>query len=396
MSLRKPHRKSRNGCMECKRRRVKCNEQYPCHNCLKYQTDCIFRTDLAPQRRSPTEPGKSFGNANQIASKSVIGAMESLAGSSPSTTARRCDFEARDLELMHHYSTSVAKTFSRRIDIQDVWAIALPKHAYSCSYLMHGLLAISALHSGWLNHDSRHDYTNLSTYHLHKFIALFREQLANISIENCVPLFGASSLMVIYVCAQSALVSQPMEKDSLQIKMIMNIFSMCRGVETILAPYRGEVHQSTLSSLLHKDYSLVGDPSSQHDNSPSREPQFFELQRLITNQKFESSELNEYLDALAKLKTAFNFMDVASKPLEAGAAFVWPIMLQRGFMSRFTQQTPLSLVLLAHYCVILYQLDGYWFLNGWYRSILAEIKELLPLEFQAWISWPREVCGLAD
>lgn len=187
--------------------------------------------------------------------------MESLAGSSPCALARTSDFEARDLELMHHYSTSVAKMFSFRSEIQDVWAISLPRHAYSCSYLMHGLLAISALNLSSSNHNTKHDYTNLTTYHLQTFLVQFREQLANISTENCVPLFGASCLMVIYVCAQSAIMSQPIDKNPSQIHMLMKIFNMCRGVQTILAPYRGEIRQSSLSSLLHNDYSLVSDLS---------------------------------------------------------------------------------------------------------------------------------------
>ncbi|KAJ5347748.1 uncharacterized protein N7506_001001 [Penicillium brevicompactum] len=322
--------------------------------------------------------------------------MESLSGVSPSALARTSDFEARDLELMHHYSTLIAKTFSFRNEIQDVWAISIPKQAYSCSYLMHGLLAISALHLSSSAHDSRHSYTDLTTYHMHKFLTSFREQLANISIENCVPLFGASSLMVIYVCAQSAMISQPVGKSPSQIDMLMKLFNMSRGVETILAPYRGEVHQSSLSPLLHKDYHLVSDISRYHDTNSLEEPRLLDLRGLVMSQNLDPQELNEYLDALAKLQTAFSFVGVASMPLEPGAAFVWPITLQRAFICHLTQRSPLSLVILAHYCVILYRLSGDWFLNGWHKAILDEIRDLVPLELQAWIRWPRDVCGLSD
>lgn len=177
--------------------------------------------------------------------------------------ARTADFEARDLELMHHFSTSVAKTLSCRSDIQDVWTLALPKEAYSCDYLMHGLLALSALHldSSSAGSEKRHDdYAALSTIHLHKSLARFREKLANISTENCVPLFGASSLIVIHVCAQPAMEKKqkPDKGNSpLQIEMLIKLFKMCRGVESILAPFREEIHRSTLSSLLHEDYSLI-------------------------------------------------------------------------------------------------------------------------------------------
>lgn len=287
MPTRKPHRKSRNGCIECKRRRVKvfnpsplsrcfdhqslskCNEQQPCHNCLKYESECIFRTDLGQQQQCPARPKASTPKVDRNASTYVIGAMESLAGPSLSNEGRTADFEARDLELMHHFSTYVAKILSYRKEIQDAWAIELPKEAYSCDYLMHGLLALSALHLGSSIRNKRHDYIALSTYHLHKSLAGFREKLANISIENCVPLFGLSSLITIHVCAQSALERDPQpaqENSTSYLEMLMKIFNMCRGVQTVLAPYIGEIQQSSLSSLLHEDYRIIKDISRYHEH----------------------------------------------------------------------------------------------------------------------------------
>ncbi|KAJ5203148.1 hypothetical protein N7449_005227 [Penicillium cf. viridicatum] len=381
---------------------LNCNEQQPCHNCIKYQSNCIFVTDLGQQRRNPVHPKSSMSKAGQSPSTSVIGAVESLPVPPLCDLARTAGFEPRDLELMHHFSTSVAKTLSYRNDIQDVWAISLPKEAYSCDYLMHGLLAISSLHLSFSscilsNREKRRDYADLSTYHLHRSLAGFRERLANISTENCVPLFGHSSLMVINVCAQSALESgsQPgREHLASHIDMLMKIFNMCRGVESILAPYRSEIFQSSLSSLLHDDYRLTNAYRSHHniDRTLTEEPPFADLVNLIQNEERGSQKQNEYLDALTKLRTAFRFMHTASQPLEPGAAFVWPIMLQRDSIRLFMHQTPLSLVLLAHYCIILHYLDGYWFLHGWHKALLTEITETLPSDLKTWVVWPRKEC----
>jgi hypothetical protein len=246
---------------------IKCNEEQPCHNCLKYQSDCIYRTDLGLQQQVHIPSKESTIRADRTASTPAIGGVESVAGPSQCNLARTAKFEARDLELMHHFSTSVAKTLSHRNEIQEAWAIALPMEAYSCDYLMHGLLALSALHLDSSSHNKRHDYSDLSTYHLHKSLARFRERLANISVENCVPLFGLSSLMAIHVCAQSVLgtFSQPARENTASyIELVMNIFNMCRGVESILAPYQGEIHQSSIRSLLHEDYCLIGNLSRYH------------------------------------------------------------------------------------------------------------------------------------
>lgn len=192
----------------------------------------------------------------------MIGAVESFAGPFPSNLTRTADFQAQDLELMHHFSTAVAKTLSNCSEIQDAWAIALPKEAYSCDYLMHGLLAVSALHLELSSSEKRHDYAGLSTYHLHKSLARFRERLANISSENCVPLFGLSSLMVIHTCAQSSMerdLPLAQENSTFQIETLMKIFNMCRGVETVLTPYRDKINESPLSSFLHQDYCRIGE-----------------------------------------------------------------------------------------------------------------------------------------
>jgi hypothetical protein len=128
----------------------------------------------------------------------------------------------------------------------------------------------------------------------------------------------------------------------------------------------------------------------------TEEPPFADLVNLVRNQEREPQEQNKYLDALTKLGTAFRFMRTASQPLEPGAAFVWPIILQRDTIRLFMQLTPLSLVLLAHYCVILHHLNGYWFLYDWHKALLAEITECLPLDLKTWVIWPRKVCGLND
>ena len=87
-------------------------------------------------------------------------------------------------------------------------------------------------------------------------------------------------------------------------------------------------------------------------------------------------------------------MHVANEPLEPGAAFVWPILLQREFISLMQRQAPVALVLTAFYCVVLHRLDGYWFLSRWCRSLIVEIGDGLSEEMQVWMRWPRRVCGL--
>lgn len=44
-------------CLRCFERKVKCDKQHPCANCVKSNVECIFRIPSAPRRKKkrPTE-----------------------------------------------------------------------------------------------------------------------------------------------------------------------------------------------------------------------------------------------------------------------------------------------------------------------------------------------------
>lgn len=55
---RKGHTKSRRGCYNCKRRRIKCNERHPqCNHCIKAGLRCEYPANIIQTtQRSPTSP----------------------------------------------------------------------------------------------------------------------------------------------------------------------------------------------------------------------------------------------------------------------------------------------------------------------------------------------------
>lgn len=55
---RKGHTKSRRGCFNCKRRRIKCNERHPeCNHCIKAGLQCDYPANIIQAtQRSPSSP----------------------------------------------------------------------------------------------------------------------------------------------------------------------------------------------------------------------------------------------------------------------------------------------------------------------------------------------------
>lgn len=56
------YRRSRNGCLTCKRRKVRCNEQKPeCFHCLRLSLECVWKDTI--QRQSPKDIRTRFSES---------------------------------------------------------------------------------------------------------------------------------------------------------------------------------------------------------------------------------------------------------------------------------------------------------------------------------------------
>ncbi|KAL2143954.1 hypothetical protein VTI28DRAFT_9784 [Corynascus sepedonium] len=127
---RKGHTKSRRGCFNCKRRKVKCQETRPeCSNCIRIGLDCEY-PDSQPRQlvvRSSLPVGPLAGVPSPLAP------LEST----PTL------FTPADMRLFHHFLVAAYPPLPIRGD--DVWRkVATLSHTYD--YLMHAMLGLAGSH----------------------------------------------------------------------------------------------------------------------------------------------------------------------------------------------------------------------------------------------------------
>lgn len=186
---RRSHRKSRNGCAECKRRHIRCDEQRPvCAHCAIAQRACIFPP---PREKSTRRRGRDRRLEAAITSTTATrhdephhhntGSTAEVNGQSPSTDPDRgCPalgpvppllpsfeeafpglssyesgsgaehdagalFTAQHLVFLHHAETSTDDCIMARGQTKQVVDIAI-RRAADAPYLIDQVLALSALH----------------------------------------------------------------------------------------------------------------------------------------------------------------------------------------------------------------------------------------------------------
>lgn len=166
-STRKPHSKSRKGCVPCKRRRVKCDEQGPpCVNCVvrHCESDCYYIG------RSPAASPVSAGETTRQGLSAIATAVSTSTNSpvtreaTPPTASEPQDatnyslpsFKSLDLtstsrdrnvelELMRQWCTKTHLNTARVESDIGMWLGAATDLAFKHSFLMDMILAMSSL-----------------------------------------------------------------------------------------------------------------------------------------------------------------------------------------------------------------------------------------------------------
>lgn len=193
---RRSHRKSRYGCQNCKRRRVKCDENLEggCGNCERHGIVCDYfsslvrpstsRINAASSSASPTTPSQSSSSSLTRQHSPNAQLCRSPEFVSP------FDFEvqlpgdiAPVLQTLSFFDTFTCSTVTTT-DGLGVFRDSIMALSYQHEYLLHAILGMSAAHLRAM-HRSGADpqqcqrYSRTESYHWHRAIRQYRVQLTN-------------------------------------------------------------------------------------------------------------------------------------------------------------------------------------------------------------------------
>ncbi|KAK4043607.1 hypothetical protein C8A01DRAFT_43545 [Parachaetomium inaequale] len=151
----RPHRKSRAGCRNCKARKVKCDEGRPvCRPCTVRGETCVYV--VVPQRAPRTSTSSSPASSPDRGPTPSSIAL--AAGGRHTTVTQQPQFipsghHEIDMRLLWFYTTATYASFStgtlkeRSVDV--VLKVNVVQHAFANPFLMNCILGLSAMH---INH----------------------------------------------------------------------------------------------------------------------------------------------------------------------------------------------------------------------------------------------------
>ncbi|KAK4158328.1 hypothetical protein C8A00DRAFT_39310 [Chaetomidium leptoderma] len=223
----RPHRKSRAGCSICKRRKVKCDEQKPCSNCVGFGLPCDLVSDgarLEYDTASASDPAPRRGRGRPRKIWTSATEPPATASSPPSTTSAPESLAAVDVgaapainldnaELLLHFVSTTAETLAggESLNMREFWARNAPHIGLSHKFVLNFVLASAAFHLAYLvkkkgygtdgegvNNTTRSlclarrshgDYLSLAQQHLTAGLSGFSAQLSQPGPDNCGALY---------------------------------------------------------------------------------------------------------------------------------------------------------------------------------------------------------------
>jgi hypothetical protein len=379
MPSRRPHPKSRHGCVQCKLRKVKCGAQTPiCSNCQRRGESCSFLSTFQPLKASDT--------ASRLPNPALTPVP--ITGGTLNGVPDTLRLDLQTLELMHHYSTVVCFTLSKDSQVQQLWQNQVPKDALIHPFLMHCVMAASALHLADTVPTRRNAYSILAMRHHGIALSTYKSMLHDITKANCGPLSTGAKLLIVFIAAYSVLPGAV--GVSVSIKGLMGVAELVRGSRIILETIdaRAVEEDQFRQVTVLKDWD--------HDPAlPQGLSEAIETIKTIVVTQIETADVKSvYLSTLDIFVKTFQACYLNPDHPELVLMFLSQVDQKFIDLSRSTEQ--LALIILAYYGIVLNLVKENWWAKNWGSRVVKEIYDSLDASSRSLIQIPMEQVGLTQ
>ncbi|KAL4948905.1 hypothetical protein BDW69DRAFT_203220 [Aspergillus filifer] len=378
---RRAHRKSRAGYLQCKRRKVKCEEGKPvCHKCTVHGVPCSFnsisRQNLDDQSDSSASMSIYFPERSR---QTALAPRPNMGQPLPALNPNPSDLSIADLELLHHYMINTCYTLSRVPTIQAVWRDQAPRIGFPALFVLHAIFAVLALHLGHLEPSRRAACIAQARTHHDAAITAVIPNLEQLASENAVALFLFSSLACIFSCA--------------------TVHGADEGRSNFLLLFE----QDNLSHWVHlfrRAYAYIHTNGGfrtavRRDTKTLEQGQMYvwELRQMVDNEHAHDEALRQvYRAVLDRLACA---LAVTLKPnvLETADVFAWMLESSDEYLNLLRRGSPTALIIFSFWCVASRQLDWSWWAKGLAGQLLGQVHAKLGRRGRVWLRWPMKQIG---
>ncbi|KJX94527.1 hypothetical protein TI39_contig4181g00002 [Zymoseptoria brevis] len=290
---------------------------------------------------------------------------------------QRSDWQ-EDLRLVHHYMSYTRDIFGEHHEYaMHIWTTALPNLAFSCTYVMHMLLAFTALHKAHLEPGNALMHRVCAVDHADKAMLLYQQEAPACTAENANERFIFTWLVTLFAYAVPPSVTP--------IDAMAELILLVQGADAVLTESWLLVAHGPFAAILTRGFQEVavdgvdGTNPGVHGTMPCG---LIHLDFLLDSHPMQPGERRTCVTVLAELKVLYDSLLPIRRSCSVASILCFPKQGSGQFASLVKRRVPQALILLAHYCVLLDVLDDKWWFRGWARRLLQDVQDSLNERFQ--------------
>ncbi|KAF3395809.1 hypothetical protein F1880_007088 [Penicillium rolfsii] len=376
---RRTHKKSRNGCVECKRRHVKCDERRPvCSNCVTSERKCQFLGPAPPV--SVSSAGASPSTGHDFASASP--ATSSPAEHTPSAPCDSTDSPVNMLhvELLHNLLVETTNWINARELASDMSFPDMLKIGLEAPYLLNLLLATSALNLSIMKPERRDFYRHHATQLLTHALNNFNSLSPHVNQERCIPMFLFAAVMGLYLLCDTLVFREGAFENFLS--RFVQYLRLHLGIRTITAEGRWEyLRETKLKPVLTFSEWLP-------DMNSDLGPVCGALYERIQSSEKDEARLKAYRMTVQALHVVMVALDSGKGELDALVA--WPVIISPQYVDLVASHQGEALVILAYYGALIHPSRDHWVFQDGGRFLIESVTQFLGPAWHEWLEWPRK------
>ncbi|KAJ4316059.1 hypothetical protein N0V84_008058 [Fusarium piperis] len=395
---RRPHRKSRTGCFECRRRRIKCGEERPaCLACVRHDHPCVYPSNITQIATPCPTPATDHPTVQSLGSEASLTSSLSIPclTETDQASSSKSTFHLDDLALLHHWTLSTSLDIVKSSGGDEYWQTVFPQVAFRHAFVIHGILGLAALHLAYRQSAERERLLLIAAHHHNIALQGFQEGISQMTDENSDALFVCATLNILHVFGVfGPLYDGPTTGRKSRI-LGAEWIPMIRGVGAVLQPVHERVRFGPLSPLLGLGNWDELDP----DDQPAAEDNHFRSIQQVWAQSHDADVYDKTLYLLRKCNAYMRQFKSMSPQVLAdwgyhqawSGPFICLHSIPDEYFELLQQRQPPALLLFTYLGTLFHGLNDYWFMDGWGRSMVDVADDLMGEYWSKWMAWPKAV-----
>ena len=152
-----------------------------------------------------------------------------------------------DMRLLHHWMTKGAKSLHpENFRKFEMWQGTVIELSFDHPFLLHGILGMSALHkAGGVDEKGRAALAAEADYHFGIALSIYKKKLENPDLEDALPLFLLSSILVNYSFGSANL-----EEPEHPLDAVEHCFRLLHGTRVVVRPHWEHLKETEIFSFM--------------------------------------------------------------------------------------------------------------------------------------------------